>query len=202
MVTPRDIQKLKALGYTVDKKAPSTSGLPHYKSHVVRFPFEEFAAHAESEANRWKQVLEGAVMASFHDDSFTPPPSGGNPKAAAPANRRPMTRGRGLSAGDRALRDAWWANACDTCPGAAGSHCLTAAGNPIRWTDTHVSRIRKAGPQAGTPMPTTVKCPGCPLKLPTGDLAAQKAHMEADHPGIIAARLAEVERLRGWARDD
>lgn len=40
---------------------------------------------------------------------------------------------------------------------------------------------------------TGVPCPaGCGLELPAGDLAAQAAHMEAEHPEVVAARLEEI----------
>jgi hypothetical protein len=35
-------------------------------------------------------------------------------------------------------------------------------------------------------------CPGCGLEIPEGDLSAQIAHMEANHPEIIAQRLTDL----------
>ena len=46
----------------------------------------------------------------------------------------------------------------------------------------------------------TISCPGCGHKLPEDDLRAQIAHMEANHPEIIAERLRGIEHL--VARDD
>lgn len=40
----------------------------------------------------------------------------------------------------------------------------------------------------------TIPCPGCGHRLPEDDLRAQIAHMEANHPDIIAARLNEIEQ--------
>ncbi|OGE83731.1 MAG: hypothetical protein A3B23_02055 [Candidatus Colwellbacteria bacterium RIFCSPLOWO2_01_FULL_48_10] len=55
--------------------------------------------------------------------------------------------------------------------------------------------------QTRPPTSRVVKCPGCPLELSENDMAAQRAHMDTQHPEIVAKRLAEVERLRGWAND-
>lgn len=46
----------------------------------------------------------------------------------------------------------------------------------------------------------TIPCPGCGQRLPEDDLRAQIAHMEANHPDIIAKRLEGIEHL--VARDD
>ena len=40
-----------------------------------------------------------------------------------------------------------------------------------------------------------IRCPGCRLELPAGDLAAQVAHMEVEHPEIIAGRLEEIGEI-------
>ncbi len=37
--------------------------------------------------------------------------------------------------------------------------------------------------------PDTIKWPGCEKRCAADDLWAQKAHMEANHPEIIQARL-------------
>lgn len=49
--------------------------------------------------------------------------------------------------------------------------------------------------------PTTARCPGCPVTLPVDDLAAQREHMEREHPEIVAARQAESARWDGWEND-
>lgn len=36
------------------------------------------------------------------------------------------------------------------------------------------------------------KCPECDMELPTDDLWAQVAHMEATHPGVIKQRLKDA----------
>ncbi len=46
----------------------------------------------------------------------------------------------------------------------------------------------------------TIPCPGCGHRLPEDDLRAQIAHMEENHPEIIAERLRGIEHL--VARDD
>lgn len=37
-----------------------------------------------------------------------------------------------------------------------------------------------------------IKCPGCEVRLPQADIDAQKAHMEAEHPDLIAERLTDA----------
>jgi len=39
--------------------------------------------------------------------------------------------------------------------------------------------------------PEMIKCPECDLKLPKDDTDAQVAHMNANHPGLIAERLKQ-----------
>jgi hypothetical protein len=43
-----------------------------------------------------------------------------------------------------------------------------------------------------------IKCPGCDLQLPIGDLQTQAAHMQAEHPEVIEGRLERA----GFERDD
>jgi hypothetical protein len=37
-----------------------------------------------------------------------------------------------------------------------------------------------------------VKCPSCDVKIRAGDVHAQKAHMELNHPDVIARRLQDA----------
>jgi hypothetical protein len=46
-----------------------------------------------------------------------------------------------------------------------------------------------------------VKCPGCSSVRLEHDYAGQKAHLEAEHPEIVAERMAESRRLDGWVND-
>jgi hypothetical protein len=46
-----------------------------------------------------------------------------------------------------------------------------------------------------------VRCPGCELELEESDMRAQAAHMSAEHPEIVAERLAEAARWDGWVND-
>ena len=45
-----------------------------------------------------------------------------------------------------------------------------------------------------------MKCPSpsCEVDIADDDTAAQRAHLEAEHPEIIAERLAEFHRWDGW----
>lgn len=42
-----------------------------------------------------------------------------------------------------------------------------------------------------------IKCPGCDLQLPAGDLQAQMAHLEGEHSEIIRGRLEDAGFRRG-----
>jgi hypothetical protein len=57
-------------------------------------------------------------------------------------------------------------------------------------------------PQADGPADeASSPCPGCGLELPEDDLAAQSAHMQTEHPEIIAERVAEAAKWDGWEQD-
>lgn len=46
-----------------------------------------------------------------------------------------------------------------------------------------------------------IECPECALKLPETDFAGQAAHMEREHPEVIAERRAHAARFDGWEND-
>jgi hypothetical protein len=57
-------------------------------------------------------------------------------------------------------------------------------------------------------MPEMIRCPGCPLLLPEDAFVEQGAHMLAEHPEMVIARMTEAhftqdpvsgEWVDGWA---
>lgn len=52
-----------------------------------------------------------------------------------------------------------------------------------------------------SPDPGMIQCPGCSVELPEQDIAAQREHMEREHPEIVAERRAESARWDGWEND-
>jgi len=50
---------------------------------------------------------------------------------------------------------------------------------------------------------TTAKCPKCAFEAPKNDIATQINHMKEVHPNseTVKKRIAEAEKLLGWAND-